>query len=259
MVRDLRERRIPLTGCVNFRDLGGYPTKDGRRIRWRRLFRSDSLHQLTPEDLAQVRALGLAVAFDLRTSAEVQLHAVPHLAAAGVRHCHVPFIPAVDRAELARMVDDLSGHYLRVLDTARPAIRELFGTLAEPRSYPAVIYCMAGKDRTGLAAALVLRALGVSDDHVVTDYALTETYAGERLRARTAEILAQVGALPPAVLAATPLTMERTLATLDETYGSTEAFLLACGVTRDELKLVRAHLLEDAATDPEEAVTASPV
>lgn len=247
MVLETMERRIPLTGCVNFRDLGGYPTKDGRRLRWRRLFRSDSLHQLTPEDLPQVRALGVTVAFDLRTPQELELYGVQHLIDAGIRYRHVPFIPAVNRAELAGITEDLTDHYLRMLESGRSAIRDLFATLAGPESYPMVLYCMAGKDRTGVAAALVLRALGVPDEHIIADYALTERYAGDRLRQRATEAAAQYGPLPPAVLAAKPLTMERTLASLDRTYGSAEAFLLECGVTREELDAVRRHLLDGTA------------
>lgn len=254
-----RERLIPLAGCINFRDLGGYPTMDGRRVRWRRLFRSDSLHRMTQQDLVRVRDLGLTLAFDLRTPEELERYGVEHVMAAGVRHRHAPFIPAVNRAELSEITGDLTGHYLQMLERGRSAIQELFATLAAPEHYPMVLYCMAGKDRTGLAAALVLRALGVPDAHIVADYALTERYAGDLLRQRVTEAADAFGPLPPAVLAALPSTMEQTLAALDRNYGSTEKFLRECGVSREELEAVRAHLLEDAGQDLGEAVAVYPV
>ncbi len=93
------ERAIPLAGCGNFRDLGGYVTGNGRIVRWRQLFRSDSIHQLTDEDVAVVRSLGVRVGFDLRSEREVREHGVARLAEAQVRHVHAPFVQTIGDGE----------------------------------------------------------------------------------------------------------------------------------------------------------------
>jgi len=89
------ERRIPLAGAANFRDLGGYPTQDGRRVRWRRLFRSDRLAELSPADVDVLRELGITTVFDLRTADELDRHGTSPLYEHGVIHRHVPFVEKV--------------------------------------------------------------------------------------------------------------------------------------------------------------------
>src|SRR5262245_16909903 len=84
------QRLIPLEGCLNFRDLGGYPLEDGRTVRGRRLFRSDALHCLTPAAVAQVRELGVRDVVDLRSTYELRSEGSGPLADAGLRHHHVP-------------------------------------------------------------------------------------------------------------------------------------------------------------------------
>jgi protein-tyrosine phosphatase len=173
-------RSLNLTGATNFRDLGGYAGQNGRLVRWRRLFRSDHLAALTPEDLAALSRLGLSRAYDFRGVAERA--AVPY-ALPGVASHSLAIEPTV----VQRMKELLeSGHQLTAQDTVRlmqqtyrafvhdnsPRFAELFGYLLDSDA-PVVFHCTAGKDRTGFAAALILLALGVPRPVVMQDYLLT--------------------------------------------------------------------------------------
>ncbi len=173
-------RSVALAGASNFRDLGGYAGRDGRAVRWRRLYRSDHLAALTPQDTQALAGLGLARAVDLRGRREsaAQAYQLP-----AVRYHALPIEPTVvQRAqEMAQagqpMTADIARHLMQ--DTYRafvsdntPQFAALFAHLLEDDS-PLVFHCTAGKDRTGFAAALILRALGVPQDVVLQDYLLT--------------------------------------------------------------------------------------
>ena len=175
-------RHLSLQGASNFRDLGGYPTADGRTTRWRHIFRSNHLGQLTAADVEIVRALGVRSAFDFRgveertagvcVVDEITVHSLPI----------EPTVVASLRAELARgtltapvALDIMRESYRNYVRHNTHSFRNLFGHLLEDRA-PLVIHCTAGKDRTGFASALILHALGVPDDVIAEDYLLTNTY-----------------------------------------------------------------------------------
>ena len=173
-------RVLPLAGATNFRDLGGYIGQDGRPVRWRRLFRSDHLADLTPEDTARLAALGLARAFDFRGVHERA--AVPY-AVPGITQHPLPIEPTV----VQRMKDLLvAGRELTpqqtvalMQETYRAFVNDNTGAYAALFQHllasdaPLVFHCTAGKDRTGFAAALILLALGVPRPVVMQDYLLT--------------------------------------------------------------------------------------
>ena len=173
-------RALPLQGASNFRDLGGYRGHGGRALRWRRVFRSDHLAALTPQDQTQLQALGVARAVDFRGEAEraAQAYALP-----GVAYHPLTIEPTVvQRAqELLRAGHPLSAQdavglmqetYLAFVDANAPRFASLFRLLLESDA-PLVFHCTAGKDRTGFAAALILLALGVPREVVMQDYLLT--------------------------------------------------------------------------------------
>jgi protein-tyrosine phosphatase len=249
----LYERRLSLEGCGNFRDLGGYEAADGRTIRWRRLFRSDALTWLTEDDLAILanHGLHLAAGFDLRTPEELTVMAPGPLFENGTRHHHLPFIASFGGdVEKMRAIAFATGEvaaaeYAALLDGARDCFRELFRALAEPETYPAAFFCAAGKDRTGMVSALLLRALGVRDELIVEDYAMSGPPDVERLRSRM-QALGRVldESIDRSKLAATPDTMYHFLRVFDSRYGSVAAFLDGCGITTGVIERVREHLLE---------------
>lgn len=179
---DAHPRTLALAGASNFRDLGGYLGTGGRRLRWRRLFRSDHLAALTEHDQQTLTGLGLTRAVDLRGVAErgAMAYALP-----GVTQLPLPIEPTVvQRAkELAATGQTLTADVAVALmqDTYRafvahntPQFAALFAQLLD-NDTPLVFHCTAGKDRTGFAAALLLLALGVSRHDVMQDYLLTNS------------------------------------------------------------------------------------
>jgi protein-tyrosine phosphatase len=168
-------RHIEFARLYNFRDVGGYRTDGGMEVRWRRLYRSSSLHMLADDDLDRFRALGVRTVIDLRHPSEVayrgrapqgpNYHNLPveHRRWDTVRDYHPD-------AGVARFFAD---RYLEVSQDGHRELRSALEVIAEAENAPMVVHCAAGKDRTGLLVALVLRLLGVSEEDVVADYALT--------------------------------------------------------------------------------------
>ncbi len=169
-----------LQGASNFRDLGGYRGHGGRATRWRRLFRSDQLGNLTQDDRTALEALGLGASIDFRGVSE---RASATYSLAGVAQHSLAIEPTVaqrmhelvasGRPITAQIAIDLMGDLYRafVHDQAH-RFAEFFELLLNSQR-PVVFHCTAGKDRTGFAAALFLLALGVDRDVVMQDYLLS--------------------------------------------------------------------------------------
>jgi protein-tyrosine phosphatase len=242
------QRRIPLEGCLNFRDLGGYPTADGRAVRWRQVFRSDALHLVTDADLAHLRdEIRLREVIDLRSSAEVRSEGQGPLAQGDVRFHHVPLfdgeVREEDRERVAQIT--LADRYVFMAELAGDRIARVVTLLAEAEA-PAVFHCAAGKDRTGVISAIVLGLLGVPDEVIVADYAATR----ENLDAIVDRLNALEGyrtmlaALPPETMHANPETIVEFLERLRVRFGSVEDYALASGVAAPAIERLRARLIE---------------
>src|SRR5947209_687247 len=176
-------RHLNLSGASNFRDLGGYPTADGRTVRWRQIFRSNHLGHLTDDDVSVLRELGVRSAFDFRGTEEraaalcgmpeITVHSLPvePTVVAALRAIAAAGTPlSTDHA-----VEVMRDSYRSYVQKNTPRFRALFAHLLEDRA-PLVIHCTAGKDRTGFACALILHTLGVSSDVIAEDYLLTNQY-----------------------------------------------------------------------------------
>ncbi|QDP25812.1 tyrosine-protein phosphatase [Bradyrhizobium cosmicum] len=230
---DSPARHLSLQGASNFRDLGGYPTADGRTTRWRHIFRSNHLGQLTAEDIEVVRALGVRSAFDFRgveeraagvcVVNEIAVHSLPI----------EPTVVAALRAELVAgrltapvAIEIMRESYRNYVRHNTNSFRALFGHLLEDRA-PLVIHCTAGKDRTGFASALILHALGVPDEIIAEDYLLTNTHYKRDATAATDlpdDVRNAIGSVETSYLAAA-------FAAVDSEYGDLETYL------RDGLKI----------------------
>jgi protein-tyrosine phosphatase len=197
-VSPFREPTHRFEQVANFRDLGGHTTRDGRRVRRGRLYRSGHLGHATERDVETLASLGLRRVFDFRTETDIALDGRDRLP------------PGVDRVQLP-MPDPAAGDDIRsMIESSGPeALEDLFGSgraeammersaaglvrerrrpyagflaaLAEPESVPALFHCSAGKDRAGWAASVVLLALGVDEDEVVEQYLLSNRAAEEIL------------------------------------------------------------------------------
>jgi protein-tyrosine phosphatase len=180
---DSPARHLDLAGASNFRDLGGYPGRDRRAVRWRQIFRSNHLGHVTAPDVEVLRGLGLKSAFDFRGTEERVA------ALCGIEEITVHSLPieptvvatlrarAATGAELspADAVDVMRDSYRNYVRYNTQSFRALFAHLLEDRA-PLVVHCTAGKDRTGFACALILHALGVPDDLIAQDYLLTNRF-----------------------------------------------------------------------------------
>jgi protein-tyrosine phosphatase len=240
------ERLIALDGAVNFRDLGGYATNDGRRTRWRVLFRADGLGELSLTDFSILRELGIRTVVDLRSGHEVEQGRFD-VEAHPVDFHHFPFIDQLPNAEQwDRRPGLLGAQYKEMLDDAAPQIIGALEVLAAPDAHPAVFHCTAGKDRTGLLSALVLSLLGVPEETVVADYALSGE-AMERLRAKLIlkypdgkDVIADIDE----VFSANPANMVELFAYLRERYGSVAEYAVTVGVPDAVVARLREELLE---------------
>jgi protein-tyrosine phosphatase len=242
------ERLIALEGAVNFRDLGGYATEDGLRTRWRVLFRADGLSELTETDLEVMRELGIRTVVDLRSGQEVEQSRF-NVEAHPVTFHHYPFIKALPNAEdFARAPGFLGTQYTEMLDEATPQIIGALSALAAPDARPAVFHCTAGKDRTGLLSALVLSLLGVPEETVVADYALSGA-AMSRLRTKLIEKYPDgesVIADSDVLFSADPANMVTLFAHLRNRYGTVAEYAARVGVPGDVVQRLRQSLLEPA-------------
>jgi len=240
------ERLIELEGCLNFRDLGGYPTADGRTVAWRQLFRSDALHELSGADVQRLRAeLRIGDVVDLRSPAEVAADGRSPLSTAGVRIHHLPLFDGdLGEAEDVDALIDLTDRYFAMARFAREPIARVVTTLAETTT-PVVYHCAAGKDRTGVISAVVLGALGVRDEIIAADYAATR----QNLDAIIARLMnmdayqTMLQTLPPDTLHAEPETMLSFLQRMRARYGSMQEYLLEAGAPETALLQLEARLL----------------
>lgn len=245
--------RVALEGLHNFRDLGGCTTADGRRVRRGRVYRSDALHRMTAGDVAEVRALGIVSVVDLRAPDEVVHVGTGLIDDLDARYHNLPTRPAVLSADApSGAVTSAPERYLGYLTEGPGCFAGLIRLLADPAHTPAVFFCNAGKDRTGVAAAMVLGVCGVPDEVIAEDYARTQA-ALEAIRAASRDDYpADVKAwrnLSPDMAHARAETMLAFLALLRERVGGWPAYLASLDVDAATLDAVRESLLERPGDD----------
>lgn len=255
---------VELEGTVNTRDLGGLPLVGGGSTRAGVLLRSDSVQQLTAADVAALAGLGLRTVLDLRTPVEAQREGRGRLANEPVAYHNLPFvadsviIPPDEPAEAAapstsavvvgeRRLDDRVGHYLMYLEQAGDQVAAALRLLADPAARPVLFHCAAGKDRTGVLAALAEEVAGVERDAVVADFTATnDVLPALRARLESMRTYADgVRALSDAQLGMDPAVMVGLLSEVDRRYGGARAWARSAGVTDDELDALAAALRGD--------------
>jgi protein-tyrosine phosphatase len=244
-------RNLVLDGCVNFRDLGGYPTEDGRSTRWRCLFRADGLNKLSPPDRALLRELGLATVIDLRTVDEGEQRGSFPVDEVPVRYFALPLadvLPSTEELPSWREPSYVADRYFQLVVQGAPALTKAIQALAEDDALPAVMHCSAGKDRTGVLSALLLAFLGVPDETIIEDYALSAMAMEallERLKGEYSDAVEAVSRFAPAILNVAPASMVEFLAAVRAEYGSYHRLAEHLEVS-EAVKRLRATLLEAA-------------
>jgi protein-tyrosine phosphatase len=179
-------RRLPFDGAVNLRDLGGYPLPSGGETAWRRVYRADSLAELTDADLGRLEALGLFGLVDFRLPEERAKKPDRLPESHGLKLVLAGFLPRGTQDMLRAVAEgrlppgeiraEVLRHYRLFPQEHLPDYAAMFRLLIEADGRPALIHCTSGKDRTGFGAALLLRAAGVGEEAIAEDYALTNTY-----------------------------------------------------------------------------------
>jgi protein-tyrosine phosphatase len=250
MIADPR-RRLDIPGAQNLRDLGGYVTTDNRMMRWRRVLRGDALHRLMPEGLAALEAEGLTTVIDLRSPAELQDEPNPYWQHPDVTFHHKPvyddLAPALLATRSRRHDDPLIPFYLTALVDRGEAMRDILATIAAAPPGAVLFHCTAGKDRTGLVAALLLGLAGVDRQTILADYSLTGAFIGDlvaELLERTRRNGGDTEAHARLLSCASP-TMAATLEHIDRRHGSMPGYLADIGLSRGDVSALRDRLLED--------------
>jgi protein-tyrosine phosphatase len=235
------ERLVPLTGTMNFRDLGGYRGEGGRTVRWGRVFRSDGLDLLTDDDVAYLGHLGIVTVCDFRNDREVgeapsrlpgtvDLRRLPIGSDSGDTRSMVELMVAGELTQGG--VDFMADLYVQMLDAGAEAFATAVALAADPANLPLLVHCTAGKDRTGIISALILSLLGVREDDIVDDYELTTKYrSGKRIEALRPQLEAagvDVDAVRP-IFTAERAVLVATLEDLRARWGGIEDYLTTAG------------------------------
>lgn len=236
-----KQRHLDLSGAKNFRDLGGYQTVDGKMIRWGLLYRSDGLQKLTDHDRQRLSTLCLNRVIDFRSTYERDLWTDRLPPDSNIQVVEIPILDAstalvqesrdefVKKLRTIDPVKYMTESYVGFATQFTPAFRQFFRELASAEGRPVLFHCTAGKDRTGFAAALLLRMLGVPQETVLQDYLLTNDYfyTGHKWNLRLARLLKGkrfVGAIKGFMLA-DPRYLSVAFETIDREYGSFENYL----------------------------------
>lgn len=250
---DAPARCIDFDGARNFRDLGGYASSWGGSTRWGRVYRAGALDRMTAVDLAQYEALGIATMIDLRNDDERERNPDPvpstHVAVMGA------FMAARERPDFAALVErDQGVAFMRdmnlgLLAHAATDIGRVLTLIAGAAERPVAFHCTAGKDRTGLIAALLLEVLGVDRATVLDDFELTDRYAGPKEESHGFRRMIEFGVAPEAAAGAfgAPRSMMGdVLEVLDRDHGGAERYLLdRAAMTPATIDRLRDALLAD--------------
>jgi protein tyrosine/serine phosphatase len=247
--------RVSLAGTANTRDLGGYQTEQGQRVRSGVLYRSDSPHRLAGGDAGAFERLGIRTIVDLRSYAELDRLGRPPLGPTVRVYVHAPLRIAVPVTGPATVPPDLKLDdtltlgklYCRFVTESGEELRTILRLLSDEQAFPALFYCVAGKDRTGIVAAIILALLGVPDEIIAADYAATADSFELFL-----ELASQDGALgnladgqqvDSALLGAEAETMLSFLSWIRAEFGSVENLVGGFGIDGAAVAALRHNLL----------------
>jgi protein-tyrosine phosphatase len=234
-------RQIEIEGSWNVRDLGGYPSEGGRSTRWRVLVRAGNLDKVTPVGQQALLDYGIRTIVDLRAPEEVEQYPDVFAKSTHVVYRHLPIL----RNGYANGYVSLGRLYTGYLDTYPEEVGKIISAVSE--SEPGtLLHCHAGKDRTGIVTALLLGAVGVPDEVIAEDYALTSAKIAH-LIAEWREHAQKHGSDMERFehdVSADAATMLATLEHLRHRYGGVTEYLRICGVPVEDLQQLTERLLE---------------
>jgi len=261
------EREIHLKGTSNTRDIGGYQTSDLRAIRTGQIIRSENLSRLTASDFQKLEEIGVKTVIDLRTDREHDHAPTVWQGDNPPRFYHFPVGDAQndwfkaqrrmirnDRFTEEQSLEHMVEGYRMIADVGPSSYQKLMDVVLDQSNWPVLIHCNAGKDRAGIAVTLILEALGVDRETIMEEFLLTNEMSRAEEKAaflskerRKSSIGKRMGRGPSAsawfqILGVQPEMLEAFYVSVDEQYGSMDAFLTELGVDQDARSALAASL-----------------
>jgi protein-tyrosine phosphatase len=248
------QRVIPFESIANFRDLGGYKAGREKMVAWRRLYRSGGIDHMSTNDKACLKDdIRLKTVIELANPDDVKkLREIRLLEEIGARYFHIPFRPDIPdyyhkELGLYKNSANMGVFYLGRIghETFACKLIQILEIMAGLEYYPLLFHCAAGKDRTGVLAAVTLKLLGVSDEDIIADYVLTDA-SMEDVRQRICsnpETTDEIRNLPDFTWRAMPQFIQTFLDGLKEEYGSAAGYLKKYGAQKDLVKRLEKVLL----------------
>ena len=248
---------------INFRDAGGCPGAGGRLVKKGLVFRGSHLNGAADDDMAKLAALNIGLVFDLRSVHEAGER--PDRVPAGAQYRRVSGVPSMDHSARESLSwDELIVHlsssdealtaaetfqygvYAEMIRTSE-AFKALLGELLTHPGRPVFVHCSAGKDRTGVATAILLTLLGVSHDDVLADYLLS---AGNpmpeapALRERVSSMDPRIAKLITTMLTVSPWQLDLAFSEIDKAWGSWDGYVRdGLWLTEDDVTALREAML----------------
>jgi protein-tyrosine phosphatase len=232
------QRRILLNGAANFRDIGGYPAHTHKRVKRHNIYRSGHLASLTENDLRKLNTLGIQSVCDFRSSEEIKGQPNRLPIKSSLQYLHLPIVNKImEPTEAVSRVmkgdigwftkDFMVNAYIEKIEAFHETWFLFFKTVCQRSFRPLLFHCTAGKDRTGVCAALILLSLGVSEKWVIHDYGLSNKYNAEQI-IKIQKSLRKVGVDPDKLmdyLTAPKFAIVAVIEHINKTYGSARAYL----------------------------------
>jgi protein-tyrosine phosphatase len=232
-VADSTKRHVVLQGAANFRDLGGYKTKDGHHVKWGEVYRSADISKLTDSDLVILKQREITYDVDLRghgeqTKAPDKMNPGTDYILLPAGSDNIDWMKAISKMTAAQGDSLMTAYYSDtqyLTDRYKPFFNKLLGL---PEGQSLVFHCTAGKDRTGIAAALLLYALGVPYDTIAADYVATNYYRQDVNVVMEKQMVAYMHMDPEVakdMMAAKKSYLDANFAAITKQYGSVDNFL----------------------------------
>ncbi len=245
MAHEIYDRRLNVSGTFNLRDLGGYST-DKTTTKWRRIFRSDSPHALDQQGISTMLDHKVQTVIDLRSLAEVQHKPNPFSNQTNINYQNISlFDDNILNYEPAEF--PLLEIYKLTLDSKQKELTQIMNTIAHSTDGSVLFHCSAGKDRTGLVAALVLNMVGVDQRTIIEDYALTEKFIEPHIPTFMKDALHRgldTTYFRP-LLDCKPHFMEKTFEYVNSKYGSFDSYVSKLNISESVINRIQNKLLAD--------------
>jgi protein-tyrosine phosphatase len=231
-------RVVNLVGAYNVRDLGGYPTKDGKYTQWGKYYRADSLHQLSSESQEVLLRKGIGQIIDLRFPYEGSYLFHKEL---DIKYINIPlFNPAELKEEIPKSLLEL---YCNIINSNQKSIYQVMKQIIAEQGKAILFHCKIGKDRTGIIAALLLDLVGVPHNIIAQDYAVSAINLQPLLKESRKRLAAVYGTKSEALLESNPETMLGFLEHINKKYKNAEGYLKKIGIVEQEIELIKKNFV----------------